>query len=547
MTSREFVRRVRPFVPTHTEHFVHELISFARSQFDIIGYDRYVSYHPIFEGGGEDVVAVSSSDESDVTIVPYEGAPSATTNQIYSRIATIESPTIIESSSSNESSSSFIVLPHNSGRLVDKISEQITEPQSLIVAQTGTHLSEDDSEEEELANYLQIRPLLTAEESTLGRSESPLSNKHNGYQSASAISKLNIQLGEPSSAMSNNISTVPSSTVSVILQNTNCNTNNTNEPPANVEHDSDSDDCLFVCAKKPPHLRTPEFVELNSETDSDVVFVEEVLPICSGIKVENSSGNSCSKTHVESNVIVKPQPTTIIMSTSDAIDNRNSKMVMPSSRRKQGHSRDNSPFINNNELGTTLLSNAISTSTITLPGASMESKPSTSSQWMHRLYPIDSERHSNSQESNEYYVLKRPSVTKYNLSKFLAGRSRNCKRIYESSSSNASDNDKTTDAGMTSSASSLSSNNTDYSDSSSHEEFPKHPKLKSTNSESITRKKYRKKSSKLKSAKFVQKKCAKTVTTNNTKKWCASKTDRRKKIKKNSKTKLASSTDNDSD
>lgn len=36
---------------------------------------------------------------------------------------------------------------------------------------------------------------------------------------------------------------------------------------------SDSDECLFVCAKKPPHLRTPEYVELNSDSDSDVVFV----------------------------------------------------------------------------------------------------------------------------------------------------------------------------------------------------------------------------------------------------------------------------------
>ncbi|XP_055688757.1 E3 ubiquitin-protein ligase Topors [Lutzomyia longipalpis] len=38
---------------------------------------------------------------------------------------------------------------------------------------------------------------------------------------------------------------------------------------------SDSDDCQFVLELKPPHLRTPEMVSLNSESDSDVVFVEE--------------------------------------------------------------------------------------------------------------------------------------------------------------------------------------------------------------------------------------------------------------------------------
>ncbi|XP_059613168.1 E3 ubiquitin-protein ligase Topors [Phlebotomus argentipes] len=38
---------------------------------------------------------------------------------------------------------------------------------------------------------------------------------------------------------------------------------------------SDSDDCQFVLELKPPHLRTPELVSLNSESDSDVVFVDE--------------------------------------------------------------------------------------------------------------------------------------------------------------------------------------------------------------------------------------------------------------------------------
>lgn len=64
-----------------------------------------------------------------------------------------------------------------------------------------------------------------------------------------------------------------------------------NEPPPIVSNlvdsDSDSDECVFVCAKKPPHLRTPEYVELNSESDSDVVFVnEEQLPIPPSVKME---------------------------------------------------------------------------------------------------------------------------------------------------------------------------------------------------------------------------------------------------------------------
>lgn len=39
--------------------------------------------------------------------------------------------------------------------------------------------------------------------------------------------------------------------------------------------DSDGSDVQFVLALKPPHLRTPEQVSLNSESDSDVIFVED--------------------------------------------------------------------------------------------------------------------------------------------------------------------------------------------------------------------------------------------------------------------------------
>lgn len=56
------------------------------------------------------------------------------------------------------------------------------------------------------------------------------------------------------------------------------------EPSVKIElSDTDSDECQFVLERKPPHLRTPEYVSLNSDEDSDVVFVnqsteEVVLP-----------------------------------------------------------------------------------------------------------------------------------------------------------------------------------------------------------------------------------------------------------------------------
>lgn len=56
MTSPEFRNRIRPLVPNHTDHFIHELINYARSPYDLIGYDRYVTYSPRFES--DDVVNI---------------------------------------------------------------------------------------------------------------------------------------------------------------------------------------------------------------------------------------------------------------------------------------------------------------------------------------------------------------------------------------------------------------------------------------------------------------------------------------------------------
>lgn len=51
MTSAEFRSNIRALVPNHTDHFIHELINYARSPYDLIGYDRHVTYSPRFEPG----------------------------------------------------------------------------------------------------------------------------------------------------------------------------------------------------------------------------------------------------------------------------------------------------------------------------------------------------------------------------------------------------------------------------------------------------------------------------------------------------------------
>ena len=44
MDSGKFVEELKPFLLQTTEHFVHELLSFAKAPFDMIAYDGNVSY-----------------------------------------------------------------------------------------------------------------------------------------------------------------------------------------------------------------------------------------------------------------------------------------------------------------------------------------------------------------------------------------------------------------------------------------------------------------------------------------------------------------------
>lgn len=44
--SSEFRDLVRPYFNTFTDHFVHELLNYARTNFDLVGYDQSVTYLP---------------------------------------------------------------------------------------------------------------------------------------------------------------------------------------------------------------------------------------------------------------------------------------------------------------------------------------------------------------------------------------------------------------------------------------------------------------------------------------------------------------------
>ncbi|KAG4073475.1 hypothetical protein HA402_000699 [Bradysia odoriphaga] len=195
MTSRAFRQHIQPFFTRHTSHFLHELINFARSPYDIIGYDRNVQYRPHFY----DIEIESVSIDSDRSDPSPRLSPRSD--------VTTEDPYMSNESQHNSQSRSVIVFGSN---------------------------------------------------------------------------------GEGSSR---NFSTPSSYTFQPITE------------PVTVDTD-DSDDCLFVCEQKPPHLRTPIMVELNSEEDSDVIIVEtEIKEESSGTEEQPDPSTSANARHL-------PKPST---------------------------------------------------------------------------------------------------------------------------------------------------------------------------------------------------------------------------------------------
>lgn len=493
MTSREFRRRIRTFIPNHTDHFVHELINFARSPFDIIGYDRNVAYNPVFEDDRVIMLSSSSSDESDIEFVidMRSTNPGATAT-------TQSNATQSTASTSGTATTSANSLLESNNRFVEMIRRNLRSGGHLVTPPSVHALENDetDSGEEEITNYLHTKPTVSNEEIIRGRTDaaaaSPAAATNvNNHQSGIRTSDRTVIVSRNNSNIDRE--TVPSpAAVDVVVTNA----TETNVVAVNVENDSDtgSDDCQFVCAKKPPHLRTPEFVELNSESDSDVVFVDEMVLTNQAIKVEKNGKSTASS---------------IIMSTAGPSSMPSTNIIVSSSRRKRRHHNDaNIATASNNQIEqspenytsaacATICRTPTATSVATAaPKNTIEIKPSTSSQWN---VSLDGQTSS----LDKYQLAHRPNAIVFNRNSnartmaFMAAKSvGGGKRIYEANSS--TDNEKSTDAEVNSSPSSNSSSDSDDIQSSSHEEYvvdarTRKRKRSTEVSPRATRKRYRKK------------------------------------------------------
>lgn len=287
MTSFEFQSRIQNIVPNHTEHFIHELINYSRSPYDLIGYDRFVTYLPRFEGDSNDVVTLSSSEESSdvefvgpiVPIIDVESTEQNTINvESNQNGSSNDNETISNSSNNSSNSSDRNESIDQSGASTSGIA---TAPQGTVEVNIS-NLSGDDSDEEEIKSFLRHKPNVSAEELIRGRTGStPVPTvstpSNSSHQNHSETSESTQNIEQSNSASTSSQANVDASTQILEITPKVEHNSQTKSTPEIINSgdgsDSDSDECLFVCAKKPPHLRTPEYVELNSDTDSDVVFV----------------------------------------------------------------------------------------------------------------------------------------------------------------------------------------------------------------------------------------------------------------------------------
>lgn len=200
ITSYEFQSRIRVLVANHTDHFIHELINYARSPYDLIGYDRFVTYSPRFETDTNDVVTVSSSEEgSDVEFV---GAIQTETDA-----RNTDTSNILPNQNNNDNTNNGLDnFCNNANDCVEQAGAStsgiIGATQTQTQTQTRTEtisspiLSGDDSDEEEIKNYLRHKPNVSAEEVIRGRTGPSPNNANNMPSNSNANANANVNANE---------------------------------------------------------------------------------------------------------------------------------------------------------------------------------------------------------------------------------------------------------------------------------------------------------------------------------------------------------------
>lgn len=294
ITSRAFRTRIKVFLNRYTAHFIHELTNFARSQYDMVGYDRYVQYYPVFEDLID--VADDSNDDSD------------------------DDPVLVSDLDSNMSAPAVVNRTDDSVIVFNNYRNFDTLPIFTSHDYYNIHGSNSGSS--------------STATSTQSAGSSFTSQMRDLTDGNSPQAEIDVQQDGSVASGTETANPTPATSDSLL--------NNPVEPElVNIESD-DSDECMYVGEQKPPHLRTPVMVELNSDSDSDVVFVNEdkALP---AIKQECTSTGDPStlagpSTSAMADLMAALEPHMTMLSTSSDMEDYSARPGTPSitvNRRRQ--------------------------------------------------------------------------------------------------------------------------------------------------------------------------------------------------------------------
>lgn len=253
--SPAFRRRLQPFLGNKTAHFIHELNNFARSPYDMIGYDRAVQYTPQ-PNNEEIVIEFSSSDEStdneQIDVAGESGGNNS--NAIFSSRSrsTISSSTnggIFENDDAGSHQRVFNSYFNPFTAINLTIHNRLTSASANAGDNRGAGVSGLGDIQDDISLVIDLRGESDNNETTsTAQATNNSSNYLNGQNAGTSESEITSG-AQP--AVAENIELTSGS----------------------------SDECEFVLERKPPHLRTPEMVSLDSASDSDVVFVDESRPL----------------------------------------------------------------------------------------------------------------------------------------------------------------------------------------------------------------------------------------------------------------------------
>ncbi|XP_017149437.2 LOW QUALITY PROTEIN: E3 ubiquitin-protein ligase Topors [Drosophila miranda] len=233
-----FRRRLSPFLGERTSHFIHELFNFARSPFDMIGYDHVVQYSVRVAEEVEvdllDMVETQSSNESDLHLEVGDGE-TANAESSNDWNAPNDRPSTSVIVTNPGATHSFSVTMDSDGSELPGISVRRATTSNVGSQTVAINLSmRRPASESEVIEIDDGDAAANAEVAAINDG----SNTNRRQAGASIPISAHIELESSSNS-------------------------------------SEDDECVFVLELKPPHLRTPEQVTLDSNSDSDVVFVNE--------------------------------------------------------------------------------------------------------------------------------------------------------------------------------------------------------------------------------------------------------------------------------